>query len=105
MEIDMTNTITYLFEEIAVIVNGVEYLATGTMPVEYTITVPDASVGKLYEDVEVEGCGEISADLADDNGDIITVTFQPGTNGHNHILRGISSAQLEEACLDDYFGR
>ena len=106
MEIDMTYSITFPFDEIEVLVNGYTYTASGVVPVEYVIHPSDRSVGINYDYAEIEGFGPIEADLTDENDVITTVILQPRTEAHNKISITLEKAgYAEEACLDDYYGR
>ena len=106
MEIDMTYSIEYPFEEIEVLINGYTYLASGVLPVEYVIHPSDSSVGINYDYAEIDGFGPIEAELTDENDVITKVTIARLTDAHTTIALTLEkSGYLEEACLDDYYGR
>jgi hypothetical protein len=106
MEIDMTNTIEYAFDDIEVTVNGYTYTAGGVIPVEYVIDPVDASVGIFWPSAIIDGFGPVEAELVDENGAITTVVLQRESEAHNKIALTLEkSGCLEEACLDDYYGR
>jgi hypothetical protein len=106
MEIDMTNTITYAFDDIEVLVNGYTYTASGSLPIEYVVEPADSSVGITWPYVELDFFGPVDAELVDDEGNITKSVIAPGTDAHNKISMTLSKSMwVEEACMDDFFGR
>ena len=102
----MALTIEYPFDEIEVLINGYTYLASGVLPVEYVIHPSDSSVGINYDYAEIDGFGPIEAELVDEDGAVTTVVLQRESDAHNKIALTLEkSGCLEEACLDDYYGR
>jgi hypothetical protein len=105
MEIDMTHTIEYPFDDIEVTVNGYTYTASGMLPVQYYVEPADSSVGIPYPYAEIDDCGPIDAELVDEDGNITKVVLQRESDAHNKIVMIVSKGcSLEEACMDDYHG-
>jgi hypothetical protein len=106
MEIDMINRIEYPFDDIEVVVNGYTYTASGVLPVEYAIDPVDTSVGIFWPSAIIDGFGPVEAELVDEDGAVTTVVLHRTTDAHNKIALTLEkSGCLEEACLDDYYGR
>jgi hypothetical protein len=106
MEIDMINRIEYPFDDIEVVVNGYTYTAGGVIPVEYAIDPIDTSVGIFWPSAIIDGFGPVEAELIDENGAVTTVVLQRESDAHTKIALTLEkSGCLEEACLDDYYGR
>lgn len=102
----MTYSIEYPFDEIEVLINGYTYLASGVLPVEYVIDPADSSVGIFWPSAIIDGFGPIEAELTDENDVITKVTIARLTDAHTKIALTLEkSGYLEEACLDDYYGR
>ena len=102
----MTYSIEYPFDEIEVLINGYTYLASGVLPVEYVIHPSDSSVGINYDYAEIDGFGPVEAELVDEDGAVTTVVLHRTTDAHTKIALTLEkSGYLEEACLDDYYGR
>ena len=102
----MALTIEYPFDDIEVTVNGYTYTASGLIPVEYVIDPVDASVGIFWPSAEIDAFGPVDAELVDEDGNVTVVLLKPNTDAHTKIALTLEkSGCVEEACLDDYFGR
>ena len=101
----MAKKFQFLFEEVEVTIDGVTYLATGTVPVEYIVCAAEPDIGIFNRYAEAEFVGAMDVELVDDNGDATKATIQPRTEAYDQIIDGIDEYYLNDTCLDDYFDR
>ena len=91
--------IDYTFEEIAVTLDGKDYLATGTISVDFYEEVDDRSVGFVGGAV-LKDFGLVDAELTDENGDVvITVKAKSGPTV-DVIINALDHDSIAMACDD-----
>jgi hypothetical protein len=86
----MIHHMTYTFEEIPVILNGEDLLASGDITVSYQIFERDTTVGLILPDVEIDGFSGATIDLVNDNGDMTTIYVGINSNLWEQIITGIN---------------
>ena len=86
----MIHHMTYTFEEIPVILNGEDLLASGDITVSYQIFERDTTVGLILPDVEIDHFSGATIDLVNDDGDITVVYAGVGSNIWAQIIAGIN---------------
>jgi len=99
----MANSTDYQFEDVEVVIDGIPYLASGLITVEYVIDPADPSVGIMHDSAEVYGYGVADIEVEDEYGDILSIIVRPGTDEHAQIVRGLDRDYVEEACRIAYF--
>lgn len=91
--------IDYAFEEIAVTLDGKEYLATGTISVDFYEEADDRSVG-FVGGATLKDFGLVDAELTDENGDaVITVKAKSGP-AVDAIINALDHDSIVMACDD-----
>lgn len=93
----------YFFEDIELVVCGVEYLASGLIDVEYNIEPADPSVGIFSDSAEAYGFGTAEAELENAEGNTISMTILVGAGLHRQLVKGLDIDHVEEQCRAHFF--
>ena len=93
----------YTFKEIAITLNGTDYLASGSVGVEFDMEPEDRSVGVVGGAI-ITGFGRVIADLIDENGETaITIDAKDGA-AVDAILHALDHDEIAIACDESASG-